>query len=103
MYSLWVIWLNVILTHINLQTSSKIKSFFFFTFKIGTKGRSEKIRTYNFAQDRITDHRIGMTVHDIKNFLMGEELLDEMNSSICEFSNQESLMELLGEDGQETL
>lgn len=44
-----------------------------------------------------------MTVHDIKNFLMGEDLLDEMNSSVCEFSNQEALMELLGENGQDIL
>lgn len=70
--------------------------------QIGTKGRSEKIRTYNFAQDRVTDHRIGMTVHDVKNFLMGEDLLDEMNSSVCEFSNQEALMELLEETGQDS-
>ncbi|XP_062256720.1 peptide chain release factor 1-like, mitochondrial [Platichthys flesus] len=68
--------------------------------QIGTKGRSEKIRTYNFAQDRITDHRIGMTVHDVKSFLLGEELLEEMNSSLQEFSNQETLMELLGENDQ---
>ncbi|TKS85834.1 Peptide chain release factor 1-like, mitochondrial [Collichthys lucidus] len=69
--------------------------------QIGTKGRSEKIRTYNFAQDRVTDHRIGMTVHDVKNFLLGEDLLDEMNSSLQEFSNQETLIELLGENDQE--
>ncbi|XP_068590617.1 peptide chain release factor 1-like, mitochondrial [Cebidichthys violaceus] len=66
--------------------------------QIGTKGRSEKIRTYNFSQDRVTDHRIGMTVHDIRSFLLGEELLDQMNSSLQEVSNQETLEELLGED-----
>ncbi|XP_029031331.1 peptide chain release factor 1-like, mitochondrial [Betta splendens] len=71
--------------------------------QIGTKGRSEKIRTYNFAQDRITDHRIGMTLHDVKNFLLGEDLLDEMNSLLQEFSSQETLMELLGESNQESV
>nr|XP_057915088.1 peptide chain release factor 1-like, mitochondrial isoform X2 [Doryrhamphus excisus] len=69
--------------------------------QIGTRSRSEKIRTYNFAQDRITDHRISMTLHDVKNFLLGEDLLDEMNSSLQEFSNQEVLMEVLGENDKE--
>ncbi|KAI4812291.1 hypothetical protein KUCAC02_023691 [Chaenocephalus aceratus] len=69
--------------------------------QIGTKGRSEKIRTYHFPQDRITDHRIGLTVHDMKSFLLGEDLLDEMNSSLQEFSNQETLEELLGENNQQ--
>ncbi|KAM6916307.1 peptide chain release factor 1-like, mitochondrial [Xenentodon cancila] len=69
--------------------------------QIGTKGRSEKIRTYNYSQDRITDHRIGMTVHDVKSFLLGADLLDEVNLSLQEFSNQEALMELLDDSCQD--
>uniref|UniRef100_A0A3B3TKH0 Mitochondrial translational release factor 1-like n=1 Tax=Poecilia latipinna TaxID=48699 RepID=A0A3B3TKH0_9TELE len=72
-----------------------------FLFQVGTKGRSEKIRTYNYAQDRVTDHRISMTVHDVRGFLLGEDLLNEMNSSLQEFSDQEMLMELLEEGSQE--
>ncbi|XP_035256058.1 peptide chain release factor 1-like, mitochondrial isoform X2 [Anguilla anguilla] len=65
--------------------------------QIGTKGRSEKIRTYNFSQDRITDHRIGKTLHDVKGFLLGEELLEEMNEALQQFAEQEALMDILKE------
>uniref|UniRef100_A0A8C4RI65 Peptide chain release factor 1-like, mitochondrial n=1 Tax=Erpetoichthys calabaricus TaxID=27687 RepID=A0A8C4RI65_ERPCA len=63
--------------------------------QIGTKGRSEKIRTYNYPQDRITDHRISKTIHDVKQFLMGEELLDEMIQSLKEYSEMESVLDML--------
>uniref|UniRef100_A0A673J511 Mitochondrial translational release factor 1-like n=1 Tax=Sinocyclocheilus rhinocerous TaxID=307959 RepID=A0A673J511_9TELE len=69
-------------------------------YQIGTKGRSEKIRTYNFSQDRITDHRIGKTIHDLHGFLQGEELLEEMIVFLQQFSEQESLMDILEDDDQ---
>ncbi|KAK7149021.1 hypothetical protein R3I93_013126 [Phoxinus phoxinus] len=68
--------------------------------QIGTKGRSEKIRTYNFSQDRITDHRIGKTIHDVRGFLQGEELLEEMIVFLQQFSEQESLMDVLEDNDQ---
>ena len=48
--------------------------------QVGTGDRSERIRTYNYPQGRITDHRIGMTMHTLDRFLNGEmnELLDAL-------------------------
>jgi peptide chain release factor 1 len=52
--------------------------------QVGTGGRSEKIRTYNFPQSRITDHRAGVTVHQLENVLQGDldDLLDQVHTQI---------------------
>ncbi len=49
--------------------------------KIGTGDRSERIRTYNFPQGRVTDHRINLTMHKLTEFMNGE-LFDEMIESL---------------------
>jgi peptide chain release factor 1 len=53
--------------------------------QIGTADRSEKIRTYNFPQNRITDHRIGKSWHDLESILNGK-----MDSIVKAFKKQEA-------------
>jgi peptide chain release factor 1 len=42
--------------------------------QIGSGDRSERIRTYNFPQGRVTDHRVGITHHSINDVMQGESL-----------------------------
>ncbi len=49
--------------------------------QVGTGDRSERIRTYNFPQGRVTDHRIGLTLHSIDNFMMGD--IDQMVEALA--------------------
>ena len=61
--------------------------------KIGTGDRSERIRTYNFPQGRVTDHRINLTIHKLDEFLEGEAF-DEMIESLTLQAQEESLNSL---------
>ena len=58
--------------------------------KIGTGDRSERIRTYNFPQGRVTDHRINLTLHKLEEFLEGE-VFDEMIEALTLQAQEESL------------
>ncbi|XP_053162840.1 peptide chain release factor 1, mitochondrial isoform X3 [Hemicordylus capensis] len=61
--------------------------------QLGTRSQSERIRTYNFSQDRVTDHRISYEVRNIKEFLCGKELLDNLINKVLETAEMESLIE----------
>ncbi len=54
--------------------------------------RSEKVRTYNFPQDRLTDHRIGLTLHNLPAVMTGE--IDELLDALAEHERQRKLEEL---------
>ena len=62
-------------TEYNKQYSENRKS------QVGTGDRSERIRTYNFPQTRVTDHRIGLTLHSLDSFIMGD--IDEMIEALA--------------------
>ena len=57
--------------------------------QIGNAERSEKIRTYNYPQGRITYHRIGMSIYQMDNFLNGD--LDEMIDNLAAADTAEKL------------
>ena len=61
--------------------------------KIGTGDRSEKIRTYNYPQNRVTDHRIGLTIQQLDRIMEGklEPIIDAL-------INEDQRLKLLGEE-----
>ena len=61
--------------------------------KIGTGDRSERIRTYNFPQGRVTDHRINLTLHKLEKFMEGE-IFDEMIENLSIQAQQDELSNL---------
>ncbi len=57
--------------------------------QVGTGDRSERIRTYNFPQSRVTDHRVGLTIHRLESVLMGN--LDEIIDALATHYQAEAL------------
>jgi peptide chain release factor 1 len=61
--------------------------------QVGGGDRSEKIRTYNFQQDRVTDHRVGLTRHNLQSFLDGE--IDDVIDAVATADQAQRLEESL--------
>ena len=59
--------------------------------QVGTGDRSERIRTYNYPQGRVTDHRIGLTLYSLENFLSGE--INQMIEALAAAETAEKLRE----------
>ena len=65
--------------------------------QIGSGDRSQRIRTYNFPQGRVTDHRIGLTLHKLEEVLEGTALDELIDALITE--HQASALAAMDEDG----
>jgi peptide chain release factor 1 len=65
--------------------------------QIGTGDRSQRIRTYNFPQGRVTDHRIGLTLHQLYLVLEGDALDELIDALIAE--HQTELLSAMQEEG----
>ena len=63
---------------------------------VGSGDRSDKVRTYNFPQDRVTDHRIGKTVHNLPGVMAGD--LDELIDALNMADQADRLANLMGAD-----
>ena len=57
--------------------------------QVGTGDRSERIRTYNFPQGRLTDHRIGLTIYRLDSVMNGD--LDEVIDALITYDQAEKL------------
>ena len=63
--------------------------------QVGTGERSEKIRTYNFPQNRVTDHRIGFTSHRLQEILDGD--LDELIDALTQEDQRKAIQQIAGQ------
>lgn len=78
-----------------LNISKFMHLILFNLLQIGSKSRSEKMRTYNFQQDRVTDHRVGLNLFGIDRFMEGGEVLDDLLHQLKEVSRKELILEIV--------
>jgi peptide chain release factor 1 len=64
--------------------------------KVGTGERSEKIRTYNYPQNRVTDHRIGFTTNTLDRVMEGE--LEPVIEALIHYDQEQKILEAEGSD-----
>eukprot|EP00058_Branchiostoma_floridae_P005726 XP_002591214.1 hypothetical protein BRAFLDRAFT_247522 [Branchiostoma floridae] len=69
--------------------------------QMGTAARSEKIRTYNFTQDRVTDHRAGVNMFNLQDFLLGGDRLDEMIHTVQQHLHREEVLLIMEQDSKQ--
>ncbi|WKY05802.1 hypothetical protein Q1695_006202 [Nippostrongylus brasiliensis] len=63
--------------------------------QVGSKARAEKIRTYNFQHDRVTDHRLQLQLTNVAEFLRGQESLDNMIQRLGAMYKEERLKHII--------
>lgn len=68
--------------------------------QVSSADRSEKIRTYNYAQSRVTDHRCGYTSHDLEGIMAGTESLSFLLTEVSRWQANQELLLLMADDSQ---
>ncbi|KAJ4983832.1 RF-1 domain-containing protein [Stagonosporopsis vannaccii] len=67
---------------------------------VAKMGRGDKIRTYNYGQQRVTDHRSGMTVHDLDDVMAGGQTLDKVMDSVRSWLMERDVEGLIAEESE---
>lgn len=67
---------------------------------VAKMGRGDKVRTYNYGQQRVTDHRSGMTVHDLDDVMAGGQTLEKVMDSVRSWLMERDVEGLIAEEGE---